>query len=87
MKSTNEIKAELLKVGAITRLEELNKERNILLKILGKTEPTKTKDIIKSARKYKRNRKHWTQKLENQAKLRRILKLAGKKRLEMMKEK
>lgn len=41
----------------------------------------KAKQILKSVRKYKRKELHWTQKPENRARLKKILKDAAKKRL------
>lgn len=58
MKTTKEMTQEILIIGATQRLEELNKEREILLKIIEKRDLTKTKLKIKVQKKKKL---HWTQ--------------------------
>jgi hypothetical protein len=64
MKPTS-LQSQLVKLGATVRLQSLNRERDILLRILDqKDDEVKQKDIIKSLkkRKYtKRKKQHWTQ--------------------------
>lgn len=70
MKSSAELKDELLKLGAVARLSELNRERELLLRILQKDEKLK-KQINAHVTKKKKNYKgkHWTQKPENKERL------------------
>lgn len=89
------LKSHLLILGAQTRLKELNKERNELLKILGIKEDVSAKEygIIKELNKIRsapllkkqgKHRtykgKHWTQRPENRAKMLRQIRKATKAR-------
>jgi hypothetical protein len=55
----NELRSELIRLGAVQRLLDLDKERNALLKLLGRTGDTggKAKEIITGI---KSNKKKWT---------------------------
>lgn len=82
MKPTN-LRSQLLILGAQTRLQDLNRERDELLKILNVKESITVKEygilkelnkvkgdkITKIRKKYKRKGLHWTQKPENKAKM------------------
>jgi hypothetical protein len=65
----NEMKENLIKLGAVQRLSDLNKERNMLLKLLGKEDDAKASNLlagIKAGKKqnkkgYSYKGKHWTQ--------------------------
>ena len=64
MKSLKEIREELVREGAVVRLGEVNREREILLKIIS-LPSTKANGIVKAAREIKKDskskKKHWTQ--------------------------
>lgn len=64
---------ELVRLGAQLRLQELNKERNALLKILEikDSDVKKSKNIIDSL---KPKKKHWSQTKEGKAYLSKIMK-------------
>ncbi len=80
MKSLQEIKDELLKLGATARLSDLNKERELLLKILTKDAELKNKINKHIRKKYIRKGKHWTQLPKNRAKLMAMTKKAAEAR-------
>ncbi len=84
MKSLKEIKQELLKDGAVVRLQDLNKERELLLKIIGNGH-NKAEKVLKAAssvRKLKKaankgfsyKGKHWTQTPEGRERLSKAMK-------------
>jgi len=71
MKSQQEIKDEILKIGATKRLEELNREREYLVSILGEN-VKKSKAIIKTSNRLRGrsyNGTHWMQRPENRSKV------------------
>ena len=72
MKSLKEIKEELIRDGAVQRLQDLNKEREILLKIIN-WKPSKQAEIIKDATAI-RKKKHWTQTAAGRKKMSKIMK-------------
>ena len=61
----NELKEKLIKAGALARLSDLDKERNVLLKLLGKESNNghKAKEVLKGIKaiKVSNKKKHWTQ--------------------------
>jgi hypothetical protein len=64
----NEMKENLIKLGAVQRLSELNKERDVLLNLLGNnSKQVKAKEVMKSVKQVSKNRK-WTD--EQRAKFR-----------------
>lgn len=86
MKSPKEIRNELLKIGAVRRLEELNEERKILIKIL-EGDVEKRKRVTSTIRLRASNRLHhkglhWTQKSKNKAKLKEMAKKSARTRTE-----
>lgn len=79
MKSLAEIKDDLLKLGAVARLSELNRERELLLKILQKdTELRKKINTHVQKKGFSYKGKHWTQKPENKERLKAMLKKAAR---------
>jgi hypothetical protein len=76
--NVTQLREELIKLGAVQRLSDLNKEREVLLKLLGQEESreVKAKEIIKhvkSRKKYKLKKKHWTQTPEGKKKMSQIM--------------
>jgi hypothetical protein len=92
MKSLKEIKESLIRDGAIVRLQDLNREREILLEIIERDERSnkKAREVIESVNKvvqankkrgYKYKGKHWTQTVEGRARITKHLrKLAAAKK-------
>jgi hypothetical protein len=71
----NEMKEKLIKLGAQQRLSELNKERDVLLNLLGRSDDDqKKKDVLNSVKSVKKNKKHWTKTPEGRAHMSRIMK-------------
>jgi hypothetical protein len=74
----NEMKEKLIKLGAQQRLSDLNKEREVLLTLLGhggtplSKERSKAKEVLDSVKVVKK--KHWTQTPAGRAKMSKIMK-------------
>lgn len=70
MKLLKELRQELVRIGATQRLQELNQERDALVKLLN-SDSNKAKKIIKHVKrkKYILKKKHWTQLPKNRAKM------------------
>lgn len=97
MKSLKEIKNDLLALAATHRLEELNKEKELLIRLiegaanhnLKKSIKKTTKLIKRSKRKYKKGFKytksnpHWMQKPENRARVIAMAKKRAAKRAQL----
>ena len=80
MKSLKEIKEELIRDGAVVRLSELNKEREILLRIIkGVKEHDEkkaveiTEFISENKKKPKKKFKSWTQTPEGRERMRQVM--------------
>jgi len=74
--NVTQLREELIKLGAVQRLSDLNKEREVLLKLLGQEESreVKAKEIIKHVKSHKKGKKlHWTQTPEGKKKMSQIM--------------
>lgn len=79
MKNLKEITTEIMLIGAVKRLEELNNETDQLKKLIEKLQPSPLKmadfaSLPKTKnKKYTRAKPHWTQLPENQEKMKKQL--------------
>lgn len=68
------MKENLIKLGAIQRLSELNKERDVLLNFLNRRDDSgKAKEVMQTVKQVSK-KKHWTQTTAGRAKMRTFMK-------------